>query len=207
MSESKIKQPITRGVAKVPVVMKMEALECGAAALCMILAYYNKWIPLEQVRTDCGVSRDGSKAQNILKAARSYGLKADGYRVEPEDLEKEGTFPCIVHWEFNHFVVCDGFKGDKVYLNDPARGSYSVSRERFDEAFTGICLLMEPGEGFEPGGKPKSVLQFARRRLQGAQSTIAFVVITTVISSLTAIISAGFSRVFMDQLLQGRNLN
>ncbi len=207
MAKQNIKQPVQGKVAKVPVLMQMEALECGAAALCMILAYYNKWIPLEQVRTDCGVSRDGSKAQNILKAARSYGLKADGYRVEPEDLEKEGTFPCIVHWEFNHFVVCDGFKGDKVYLNDPARGSYSVSRERFDEAFTGICLLMEPGEGFEPGGKPKSVLQFARRRLQGAQSTIAFVVITTVISSLTAIISAGFSRVFMDQLLQGRNLN
>ena len=123
MTEGKVRQPITHGVAKVPVVMQMEALECGAASLCMVLAYYNKWIPLEQVRADCGVSRDGSNARNMLKAARSYGLKADGYRFEPDELQKDGQFPCIIHWELNHFVVCDGFRGDKVYLNDPARGS------------------------------------------------------------------------------------
>ncbi|MCQ2486186.1 MAG: cysteine peptidase family C39 domain-containing protein, partial [Clostridia bacterium] len=123
----KIKKPVTKGVAKVPVVMQLEALECGAASLCMILAYYNKWIPLEQVREDCGVSRDGSNARNVLKAARFYGLDAKGYRYEPETLKKNGKFPCIIHWNFNHFVVLDGFKGGKAYLNDPAKGSYSVS--------------------------------------------------------------------------------
>ncbi|MBR2835763.1 MAG: NHLP family bacteriocin export ABC transporter peptidase/permease/ATPase subunit [Coriobacteriales bacterium] len=205
MRDKAIKQPVRSGVAKVPVIMQMEALECGAASLCMVLAYYNKWIPLEQVRADCGVSRDGSNARNVLKAARSYGLNAQGYRYEPEDLQREGTFPCIIHWEFNHFVVCDGFKGDKVYLNDPAKGSYAVSRERFDESFTGIAILFEPGENFEPSGKPKSVLDFARKRLQGAGPAIAFVAITTVIASLAAILNAGFSRVFMDQLLPGRN--
>ena len=107
-AEKKVKQPITKGVAKVPVVMQMEALECGAASLAMILAYYGKWIPLEQVRFDCGVSRDGSSAKNVLKAARSYGLTAKGYRYEPEDLKKTGRFPCIIHWNFNHFVVLDG---------------------------------------------------------------------------------------------------
>ena len=142
MAGKAIKQPIKKGVAKVPVVMQMEALECGAASLCMILAYYDKWISLEKVRYDCGVSRDGSNAKNILKAARSYGMKADGYKLEPEELRSLGSFPCIVHWEFNHFVVCDGFKGNKVYLNDPARGSYSVSLSRFDEAITGICLMI-----------------------------------------------------------------
>ncbi|MCR4704590.1 MAG: hypothetical protein K5641_00865, partial [Lachnospiraceae bacterium] len=102
--EKTIKQPIKSGVAKVPVVMQMEALECGAASLTMVMAYFNKWIPLEQVREDCAVSRDGSKASNIAKAARMHGFEARGFRFEPESLRERGTFPCIVHWEFNHFV-------------------------------------------------------------------------------------------------------
>ncbi len=185
--------------------MQMEALECGAASLCMLMAYYDKWVPLEQVRKDCGVSRDGSRASNILKAARSYGFTAKGYRFEPETLRESGRFPCIIHWEFNHFVVCDGFRGNKVYLNDPAKGDYTVSLERFDEAFTGVCLMIEPGEGFEPGGKPKSVLEFAKKRLRGAGAAVAFVMITTVIASLAGILTAGFSRVFLDQLLTGKS--
>ena len=96
---NRVKAPVTNGVAKVPVVMQLEALECGAASLAMILAYYGKWIPLEQVRSDCGVSRDGSNAKNVLKAARSYGLVAQGYRYETEALRKNGKFPCIVHWK------------------------------------------------------------------------------------------------------------
>ncbi|MBQ9881499.1 MAG: hypothetical protein IJM42_02685, partial [Synergistes sp.] len=175
MAERKIKQPVTSGRVKVPVIMQMEALECGAASLCMVMAYYDKWVPLEQVRKDCGVSRDGSKASNILKAARSYGFSAKGYRFEPEQLRENGRFPCIIHWEFNHFVVCDGFKGNKVYLNDPAKGNYTVPMETFDESFTGICIFIEPDEGFEPSGKPKSVLDFAKKRLRGAESAIAFV--------------------------------
>ena len=101
----KIKLPLTSGVAKVPVVMQMEALECGAASLAMVCAYYEKWIPLEQIRLDCGVSRDGANAKNLLVAARSYGFTAKGYRYEPEDLRRLGKFPCIIHWNFNHFVV------------------------------------------------------------------------------------------------------
>ena len=127
MKKQEIKSPVTKGVAKVPVVMQMEALECGAASLTMVLAYYGKWVPLEQVRADCGVSRDGSNAKNVLKAARSYGLIARAYRFEPEDLKENGSFPCIIHWNFNHFVVLDGFKGGKALLNDPARGTVPVS--------------------------------------------------------------------------------
>ncbi len=205
MPEAKIKQPVKKGVAKVPVVMQMEALECGAACLCMIMAYYEKWLPLEQVRADCGVSRDGSKAKNILKAARSYGMEAKGYRYEPQALRENGTFPCIVHWEFNHFVVCCGFKGNKVYLNDPARGNYTVPMERFDESFTGICLMFSPGPDFRPEGKPKSVLEFARNRLKGAEAAAAFVILTTAITALSGIINAGFSRALLDYLLPGKN--
>ena len=144
MAQKAIKQPITKGAAKVPVVMQMEALECGAASLTMILAYYDKWIPLEQVREDCGVSRDGSNARNILRAARSYGLNAKAYRYSPERLKEVGKFPMIVHWEFNHFIVLNGFKGNKVYINDPARGNITMTFEQFDEGYTGVCLMFDP---------------------------------------------------------------
>ena len=205
MGTKKIKQPVRNGKVKVPVVMQMEALECGAASLTMILAYYGKWIPLEQVRADCGVSRDGSNAKNILIAARSYGLAAKGYRYEPEGLKENGKFPCIIHWNFNHFVVLDGFKGSKAYLNDPAKGSYSVPMEIFDKSFTGICLMFEPEESFVPGGAPKSILTFAKKRLKEAKTAMVFVALTTLITALLGIITPAFSRIFMDRLLTGEN--
>ena len=198
-------QPVTKGIAKVPVIMQMEALECGAACLTMVLAYYQKWIPLEQVRVDCGVSRDGSNALNALKAARSYGLEASGYRMEPEMLREEGSFPCIVHWNFNHFVVLCGFKGNHAYLNDPARGNVKISIEEFDRSFTGVCLLFSPSESFVPSGKRKSTIAFARKRLTGAGAAVVFVMLTTVIGYLFGIINPVFSRFFMDWLLGGRN--
>lgn len=203
--KKKIRQPVKGGVAKTPVIMQMEALECGAACLTMILAYYSKWVPLEQVRRDCGVSRDGSNAGNVLKAARSYGLTAAGYRLEPEELKKHGQFPAIVHWNFNHFVVLCGFKGDKVILNDPARGTVTVDMRTFDESFTGICLMFEPSESFEPSGKPKSVWEFAGKRLKGTGTAITFVIITTLITSLIGILDNGFTRVFYDRILPGTN--
>lgn len=201
-----IKKPITKGACKVPVIMQLEALECGAACLCMVLAYYEKWIPLEQVREDCGVSRDGSNARNVLKAARNYGLNAKGYRYETSTLKENGTFPCIIHWNFNHFVVLDGFKNGKVYINDPAKGSYSVSMEKFDEAFTGICLQFEPSETFEPSGKPKSMFSFAAKRLKGTRVAILFTILTGVISSLMNLLQPAFSRVYLDHLLTGTDL-
>ena len=201
----KIKAPIAKGIAKVPVVMQMEALECGAASLAMVLAYYGKWVPLEQVRLDCGVSRDGSNARNILRAARSYGLTAKGYRYEPEGLVENGKYPCIIHWNFNHFVVLNGFRGNKAVLNDPAKGTYTVPMSTFDESFTGICLFFEPSETFVPGGKPQSMLQYAKKRLAGAGSAIAFVTLTAVISSLLGIVTPAFSRIFLDRLLTGEN--
>lgn len=201
----KIKKPVKASVAKVPVIMQMEALECGAASLTMVLAYYNKWIPLEQVRADCGVSRDGSNAKNVLRAARSYGLIAKGYRFEPDHLKKEGSFPCIIHWNFNHFVVLCGFKGNKAVLNDPARGNYSVPMDVFDASFTGICLMFEPDEDFCPSGKPKSMLAFARQRMKGTGEAVAFTVITAVIAALIGIIQPGFSRFFLDRLLTNTN--
>ena len=199
------KKPITHGRAKVPVIMQMEAVECGAASLAMTMAYYEKWVPLEQLRVDCGVSRDGSTAKNLLLAARSYGFDARGYRMEPEDLVHSGTFPCIIHWNFNHFVVLAGFKRGKAIINDPARGVVVIPMEEFDKSFTGICLVVTPGNDFVPGGKPKSVLKFARSRLAGTGAAIAFVVLSSLISVLLNIIRPAFSRIFMDRLLTKQN--
>ena len=194
-------------VRKVPQVMQMEALECGAACLTMVSAYYGKWLPLEQVRRDCGVSRDGQNALNIVKAARSYGFVASGRRYEPESLFERATFPCIVHWDFNHFIVVCGRKGDRVLVNDPARGRMWIPYEEFDQAFTGVALLIAPGEGFEPSGQPASVLEFARERLRGAVPMLAFVAVATALSSALSMASPALSQFFLDELLTGRSLD
>lgn len=194
-----------KGPAKVPVVMQMEALECGAASLCMILAYHGKWLPLEQVRAECGVSRDGSNAVNILKAARGYGLAAKGFKTGVDALKNNGTFPCIIFWNFNHFVVLCGFRGKYAYLNDPARGSVRVTMEEFDKAFTGVCLNFSPSENFKQSGKRKSTLEFARNRLKGVGAAVAFVMILGMAAALLSSLSPAFSRFFTDRLLTGEN--
>lgn len=198
-------RPAGQMAKRVPQIMQMEALECGAACLAMVCAYYGKWVPLEQVRADCGVSRDGSSALNVVKAARSYGFDARGYRMEPASLRAQAVFPCIAHWGFNHFVVVRGFKGDRVYLNDPARGEVRVSVEEFDEQFTGVCLQVVPADGFAPEGEPPSVREFALERLRGAKAALAFTAITAAIISLMGTVSPALSQVFTDRLLTGRN--
>ncbi len=205
MKKKSIRRPVTKGAAKVPVIMQLEALECGAASLAMVLAYYGKWVPLEQVRADCGVSRDGSNAKNVYLAAENYGLKANAYRRTPETLKSSGKFPCIIHWNFNHFVVLNGFKGSYAMINDPARGLVKVDAEEFDRAFTGVTLEFEPTDSFVADGKRKSTVDFARRRLRGAGAATVFVMLTTVITSLFGIINPVMTQVFMDRLLTHKN--
>ena len=205
MPGTKIKKPKNKGVAKVPVVMQLETLECGAASLAMVMAYYGKWVPLEQVRIDCGVSRDGSKAKNIYLAAEHYGFKVNAYRMSPESLKEQGTFPCIIHWNMNHFVVLNGFRGKHVYINDPARGTVKISWEEFDNSFTGVVITLVPSADFNPGGKRKSTLSFAAKRLAGAGAAIVFVMLTTAISYLFGIADSVTSRIFIDRLLTGIN--
>ena len=185
--------------------MQLEALECGAAALAMIMAYYDLWVPLEQVRLDCGVSRDGSKAKNIYLAAEHYGFSVKAHRLSPEALKENGTFPCIIHWNMNHFVVLNGFRGKHVYINDPARGTVKISWDEFDKAFTGVVITPVPSENFKPGGKRKSTISFARKRLVGAGAAVVFVMLTTAISYLFGIANSVTSRIFMDRLLTGIN--
>lgn len=203
--KKKIKPTLTKGVARVPVVMQLEALECGAASLTMLMAYYGKWVPLEEVRLACGVSRDGSNAKNLYLAAQHYGFNVKAMRMTPESLQTKGQFPCIIHWNMNHFVVLDGFRGKYAYLNDPARGTVKVTMEEFDSSFTGIVLIPTPTEDFSPEGKRRSTIDFARKRLIGASAAVVFVMLATVISYLFGIVNSVTSRIFIDRLLTGEN--
>ena len=201
----KIKEPKTRGVAKVPIVMQLEALECGAASLAMVMAYYDKWVPLEQIRVDCGVSRDGSNAGNILAAANNYGFKTRGLLIRAKKVRERAKFPCIIHWETAHFVVLCGFRGKKAIINDPSKGILKVPMDIFEKNYSGILLEIIPGEDFVPSGKRKSMLQFARKRLVGASSLVAFFALTTIVFYVIGIINPVVRQVFVDNLLDGKN--
>jgi NHLM bacteriocin system ABC transporter peptidase/ATP-binding protein len=187
---------------RTPTVLQMEATECGAAALAIVLAHHGRHVPLEELRQACGVSRDGSNAANILKAARGYGMVAKGYRREPDDL-RTMALPVIVFWNFAHFVVVEGFARDRVFLNDPATGPRTVSRQEFDDSFTGVTLAVEPGPGFSRGGQPPSVWGTLLERLRGHRVALAYVSLCTLALALPGLVMPVYSRVFVDQIFVG----
>lgn len=181
-------------------VLQMEAVECGAASLGIILAYFGRRVSLEELRITCGVSRDGSKASNVAKAARTYGLTAQGVRLETEDLRKQ-RLPFIVFWNFNHFLVVEGFGENRVYLNDPACGPRKVTLEEFNKAYTGIALLFEPGPEFQPGGTKPSLINSLRPRLANAETALLFVILASLALVIPGLIVPVFTQVFIDDYL------
>lgn len=188
---------------KTPTVLQMEAVECGAAALSIIMEHYGRFAPLEEVRVACGVSRDGSRANNMLAAARKYGFKAQGFRRSPEQL-RTTPMPVIIFWNFNHFVVLEGFSKNKVYLNDPARGPCAVTPEEFDESFTGVVLTVEPGPDFKKGGKKPSLIRGLRQRLVGSGAALSYVLLVSLWLTLLSLIVPAFTGIFVDRyLVQG----
>jgi len=178
----------------------MEAVECGAAALAMVLAYHGRYVPLEELRLACGVSRDGSKANNVLRAARGYGLVTKGVKREPADL-RAMPVPMIVHWNFNHFVVLDGFQGDRVHINDPASGPTVVADAEFDQSFTGVALCFEKGPEFRRGGAPPSFTRALAHRLPGAGAALGFCILAGLALAVPGIVAPAFARVFVDSVL------
>jgi NHLM bacteriocin system ABC transporter peptidase/ATP-binding protein len=187
---------------RTPTILQMEAVECGAASLAIILAYHGRWVPLEELRLRSGVSRDGTKASNILKAARHYGLAAKGFRKEPEELPSLPV-PSIIHWNFNHFVVFEGFSSRDAYINDPALGPRKISLEEFSESFTGVVLAMEPAEEFVRGGAPPALIGALWERLQGSGTCVSLVLLMSVLLIVPGVVTPVFAKVFVDEILIG----
>jgi ATP-binding cassette subfamily C protein len=185
---------------RTPTVIQMEAVECGAAALAIILGYYGRFEPLEKLRVECGVSRDGSKAGSVLKAARAYGMNAKGFKKDLQGLFAL-TLPVVVFWEFNHFLVVEGYDQHKVFLNDPANGPRSVSWEDFNRSFTGVVLEITPGEGFRRGGSPRSVWRGLRRRARGSFAGMSYVALASLMLVVPGVIAPSFLQIFVDKVL------
>ncbi|MCJ8282256.1 MAG: cysteine peptidase family C39 domain-containing protein, partial [Rivularia sp. ALOHA_DT_140] len=187
----------------------MEAAECGAASLAIILAYYKRIVPLAELRIKCGVSRDGSKASNLILAARNYGMLADGFKAEHLEQLQKVSPPYIVFWEFNHFFVVEGLSKSKnwVFINDPATGPRKISWEEFDEGFTGVVLVMKPGQDFKKGGRNKSVILALIDRLKGSIGAIFYCIFAGLLLVIPGLAIPIFSQIFIDEILVENRTN
>lgn len=191
-----------RSWVKTPTVYQMEATECGAASLAMILGYYGCFVPLEQLRVDAGVTRDGCNAKNILVAARKYGLACKGYSYDLDKLLTLKT-PCILHWNFNHFVVYEGIKGGCPYINDPASGRRKLTMQELDECFTGIVLTFEKTPALQPSRRSHSLGSMIRRRLRGEEPTLTALLLIGLLLVVPGLVMPILSQVFVDDVLIG----
>ena len=198
MAEAKEKKNIKR--IRTPRVYQVEASECGAACLSIIMQYYHCYVPMEELRYQCGVSRDGSNAADLIRAAGVFGLKGSGYSKSLKDM-RNFPVPCILHWNFNHFVVLEGIHGDKVYLNDPATGRRRVTMKEMDECFTGIVLSFQKTENFKRIESPNKLLALVKERLSGQQSALAYLLLTGLLLVFPGMFLPTMSRIFIDDVV------
>jgi NHLM bacteriocin system ABC transporter peptidase/ATP-binding protein len=197
--KEKKKEVVSKRVTT-PTVLQMEGVECGAAALAIILSYHGRKVPLEKLRVECGVSRDGLKATNIMKAARSYGMTTKGYAKSIKNL-KMMKMPVIIFWNFNHFLVLEGFTKDKVYLSDPAQGRYQVSHQEFDDSFTGVVIDMIPNEDFEKVNEKTGMLPSLAKRISNSKLSLIFIILASLFLVIPGLIIPSFTQIFVDQFL------
>ena len=189
-----------KNYVRTPTILQMEATECGAASLAMVLAYYGRYVPLEQMRVETAVSRNGVNAADILRAARRMGLECHGYTREIEALKK-AEMPCIIHWNFDHFMVLEGFKGKKVYVNDPALGHRVLTREEFSEGFTGIVLTFKKTTAFKKEKKESNFHKLIQSRLSGQYSVVLKLIYIGLLLVIPGLIIPILSQVFIDDIL------
>ncbi len=187
--------------AKTPVNLQMEAVECGAAALGSILAFHGRFEPLSQLRAACGVNRDGSRAGNIIRAALSLGLQAQGFKRSAEELFQSSSLPAIVFWKGMHFVVVEGARGGRVFINDPGMGHYRVTQKEFIQHYTGVVLEFTPGPDFKKKGRPYNFFNALGRRLSGVLGPSILIMLLSMILVLPSLAVPVFSKIFVDRIL------
>ena len=189
---------------KTPTLIQMEAVECGAASLGIMQRAFGLWLPLELLRVDCGVSRDGSKASNLLKAARKHGMETKGMKKELEEVYAM-EMPVVLFWNFNHFLVLEGFQGDKVFINDPATGPRVINHDELDASFTGVVLILRPGPDFKTGGSKPDMLGALKKRLEGHSAALWFVLFCGLFLVIPGLVVPTFTRFFIDEILVAGN--
>jgi NHLM bacteriocin system ABC transporter peptidase/ATP-binding protein len=187
-----------------PEVLQMEAAECGAACLSMILRYYGCWVSLEELREACGVSRNGCTASGILTAARYYGMKGGGFRATAEKLRK-APLPCVLFWNDDHFVVLEGFRKNKVLINDPIIGHRRIGLEELESSFSGVMLCMEPGTGFQARGKKENLYFMGSDRLKQEKGLMLYLLLLSVVMLAAGLAAPILTQIFMDNVLTVQN--
>ncbi len=191
---------------RTPEVYQIEASECGAACLSIILQYHHCHVMMEKVRYQCGVSRDGCSAADLINAAAAFGLKGVGFSKSLEDM-RSFPVPCILHWDFNHFVVLEGIRGNKVYLNDPATGHRKVTMEEMDQSFTGIVLYFEETESFQHLEQPDKLMTLVKERLSGQQATMLYLLFTGLLLVFPGLVLPILTQTYIDSVVMNGKVN
>ncbi|MGE4552382.1 MAG: NHLP family bacteriocin export ABC transporter peptidase/permease/ATPase subunit [Desulfovibrionaceae bacterium] len=192
---------------KTPVVLQMEAVECGAAALGSVLAHHGRFVPLSQLREQCGVNRDGSRASNVVRVAASYGMEAKGFRRDARELFESTRLPAVVFWRYNHFLVVDGQRNGTVYLTDPAYGHRTVTDREFERDYSGVVLELTPGPDFTTGGERYNLWEGLKSRISGEHDALWLIVLLSLLLVLPSLAIPVFAKVFVDKVLVAHNMN
>ncbi|MCP9913941.1 peptidase C39, partial [Cyanobium sp. BA20m-14] len=187
---------------KAPTVLQYEAVECGAASLKIVFGCFGRVVPLAELRERCGISRDGVTAIQLKRAAQSYGMEVSAYRCSAEQLRQRATVPAVLFWNFNHFLVLEGFEHNKAYLSDPASGRRSVDWEEFQTSFTGVVLELKPGVGFVRGGRDPSLYHRVPQLIRPYASVLPWLLVVAGVAAIPELFIAGATAQFIDSFLQ-----
>lgn len=199
MRFTRLPRPRAR-IARTPLRFQLESVECGAVALGIVLAYYGRRVPPAELRAACGVSRNGNSASSMLKAARRYGLRAKAFHMEPAKL-RTLPVPQIVFWNFTHFLVVEGFKDETVYVNDPAHGRRQLALGEFEQGYTGLVMLLQPGPDFQRGGFGLGVVAPLVERLKSSRRALFFLILLGALLVVPGLAVPLTTRIFVDHIL------
>ncbi len=192
-------------LGRTPLCIQMDRMECGAVALKIILGFHKRHVPIEKLRTECDVGRDGSHAQNVIAVARSYGLDAQGAQIDTVEAFHQIKLPSIVHWGFNHFVVIEHIDHKHVYINDPAHGHQKITHLEVSQQFTGIALLMQPNANFVTGGQNNTLLSNLKALTVGSRAILTVLAILSLCFVITVAFQPAFTKLFIDYVVVNQN--